>query len=164
MGNHQSRIICWGGLTFDVWVVVIPLPKLDSGNLEVEGVEWLYWHGSISFSVELLQFIMTCPAMPGLEAEPPDGDPNGLLQSWIIWWTLQDIHFSYHQSPDRYCRAATIIHSGTLVLHNTMQHRRSFEDNHLMDNKEWLNSGMRVISLGVFLDSSVSSNSSPGQA
>jgi hypothetical protein len=70
---------------------------------------------------------MTCAATPGFEGEPPDGDPNGFVQYQIIWWTLWVIPFCHHQSPDRYCDAATIINSGTLVVHKMMHYRRSFK-------------------------------------
>jgi len=45
-----------------------------------------------------------------------------------------------------------------------MPEGRELEGKHLMGNDDWLLSGMRVLSLGVLLDSSVNSDSSPGWA
>jgi hypothetical protein len=53
---------------------------------------------------------------------------------------------------------------GILVIHNMMHEGRQLEGKHLMDNESWLLSSKRVLFLGVLLDSSETSDSSPGWA
>jgi hypothetical protein len=54
--------------------------------------------------------------------------------------------------------------SGILVIRKMFHEVRSLEGKHLMGNEEWRLSSLRVLSLGVLLDSSVNSDSTPGWA
>jgi len=45
-----------------------------------------------------------------------------------------------------------------------MHEGRQLDGKHLMGNEDWLRSRMQVLSLGMLLDSSVNSDSSPGWA
>jgi len=124
MVHGQTRMICWGGLTFRVWGVVVPLPQLDLGNLGQEGVQWQYRQGSVSLAVEPLEFVTTCPGALGLEAGPSVGDLDRLLRCPTIWWTLRRLHFCHHWVPDPYRHPASIMKSEKLVIRNTMHNAR----------------------------------------
>jgi len=161
MVHGQTLKSCSGGLTFGVWAVVVALTQVLFRNLEMEGMQWRYRHGSGSFAVELLWLVMTCLGVPGLDVGSTAGDPNHLLQCQMKRWTLRCPHFCHNQSPDQYCHPSSVLINGTKVICNAMYKGKLFEVNHLIDSEDWLLCWMRVLSQGVLLDSSVNCDSSP---
>jgi len=105
---------------------------------------------------------MTSPGAPGLAGGHCVGNQNHHIRRQMITWTRWCPHFRHHRSPDGYLHPNSLMKSVIVGIHNSIQEGRQLEGQNLMNNEDWLLSAMRVLSLGVRLDSSVNGNSSPG--
>jgi len=76
MVHGKCHIIWWEGLTFQIWAMVVALPKVDFGNLEVEGMQCHHQHDFMTVTINPFSFLLTFLDRCGQYLRSRGVDPN----------------------------------------------------------------------------------------